>query len=69
MKLREAVRHVERMVSDGTVTGRDAIALYCLLSFGKKLLRLQKPLRQLERALCPQEELNQVPLFEEDDED
>lgn len=67
MNLREAVRHAERMVSDGTLKGRDAIAIYCLLDICKKALRLQKPIRQLERALCPQEELNQVSLFEDTD--
>lgn len=69
MRLREAIRHAERMVSDGTLRGRDAIAVHCLIAICKKALRLQKPLRQLERALCPQEELSQVSLFEEEDSD
>lgn len=44
----------------------DKIALYCLVQLGKRVHRLQKPLRQLERALCPEEEMNQLSLVDDD---
>ena len=69
MKLRHAIRHAEAMVNDGELKGADAVAVLCLTRMAKKVLRLQKPLRQLERAICPQEELNQQSLFPEPDEE
>lgn len=69
MNLRDAVRHAQKLVDDEKLTGKDAIAVHCLVQLSKKVLRVQKPLRQLERALCPKEELNQVSMFPEEDDD
>ena len=69
MRLQHAIRHVQRMVDQGTLTGVDAIAVHCLVQLAKKVLRVQVPIRQLERAICPKEELNQTSLFEESEPD
>lgn len=69
MKLRDAIRIAEKLVDSGELETADAVvAVHCLVQMSKKVLRLQKPLRQLERALCPKEELNQQSLFSDDEE-
>ena len=65
MKLKDAIRHAQALVDDEKLRGVDAVAVLCLVRMAKKVLRLQKPIRQLERAICPKEELNQQSLFPE----
>lgn len=47
------------------LTGTDVAAVASLLELAKRVRRVQEPLRQVERALCPTEELNQVSMFSE----
>jgi hypothetical protein len=65
MKLRHAIRHVESMIAEEGVHGTDLVAIHVLVELAKKVERVQKPLRQLERALCPTEDLSQGLLFDD----
>lgn len=67
MNLRDAIRTAEKLIDKGELETSEAVAVHCLVKMSKKVLRLQKPIRQLERAICPKEELNQETLFPEDD--
>lgn len=57
MNLDDAIKHGKDLAS--RLKGRDAAAVYALVEMAKKVRRVQKPLRQLEKALCPKEHLNQ----------
>lgn len=69
MKLDDAVRQAEKLLKDGGVKGLDAAAVTALVELAKRVRRVQEPLRQLERAVCPSREpdahLNQGELFGE----
>lgn len=68
MRILDAVRIGEKLVDSGDLDPEDKIAVHCLVQLAKKVHRLQKPLRQLERAICPKEkeELNQLSLISDD---
>lgn len=57
MNLDDAIKHGKDLAS--RLKGRDAAAVYALVEMARKVRRVQKPLRQLEKALCPKEHLNQ----------
>lgn len=67
MTLDDAIRHTEKLLKAETVRGTDAAAVAVLVEMAKRVRRLQEPLRQVERALCPPREpaahLNQQELF------
>lgn len=65
MKLDDAIKQAQKLLPH--LKGMDAAAIASLLTVAKRVRRAQEPLRQLERTLCPTEELNQAPLFEGDD--
>lgn len=65
MNIRDAVRQSQKLVDSGELEAVDAVAVHCLIELAKKVVRVQRPLRQLERAVCPREDLNQVSIFDE----
>jgi hypothetical protein len=66
VKLNDAIRHAEEAVK--AMKGTDAAAVHSLIEVAKRVRRLQNPVRQLADAFAPHSpELNQVPLFEDDD--
>ena len=62
MNLDDTIKHADALVL--RLKGRDAAAVYSLIELAKKVRRVQKPLRQLEKALCPQGNLNQESLLD-----
>lgn len=65
MNLDDAIKHGRELMP--RLKGRDAAAVYALVEMAKKVRRVQKPLRQLEKALCPQEHLTQQSLLQSED--
>lgn len=65
MRLDDAICQAERLLPQ--LKGMDAAAVASLLTLAKSVKRVREPLRQVERALCPTEELNQIQLFSEPD--
>jgi hypothetical protein len=68
VKLKHAARRVARLIDDQSLglAPEDRVALHVLVELSKRVERVQKPLRQLHRALCPEEDMNQTQLFSED---
>jgi hypothetical protein len=60
MLLKDAIRRAEALVAD--LPPADAVAIHALIETARRVHRLQKPLRDLHRALLP-DELTQVGLF------
>lgn len=65
MRLKDAIEQAKALAGSSTagLSPRDRVALHVLIQMAKRVERLQKPLRQLHRALCPEEEMNQTELF------
>lgn len=59
MLLPDAIRAAQKVLDAGVLEPKEQVAVLCLVRLARRVQRLQKPLRQLERALCPAEELNQ----------
>jgi hypothetical protein len=65
MRLEHAIKRAKALVESGALSPEDTVAIHVLAQMGGRILRVQKPLRQLERALCPEERLSQEKLFED----
>jgi len=66
MLLGDAVKRAEKLLP--TLSGRDAAAIHALIEMAKRVQRFQKPLRDLHRALLP-DELTQTSLFSNNGDD
>lgn len=71
LTLDDAIRHGEKLLKTKMLRGADAAAVTVLVEMAKRVRRLQEPLRQVERGLCPPREptahLNQQELFGTED--
>lgn len=63
MKLLDAIRRAEALLP--RLKTEDAAAIYALIEMGKRVHKVQEPLRRLHRVLLP-DELTQTGLFPED---
>jgi hypothetical protein len=64
MLLKDAIRRAELVLDK--LSPEEAAAIYALVELGKRVQRLQDPLRRLSRALLP-DDLTQTSLFAEGD--
>lgn len=64
MLLKDAIRRAESVLE--RLSPEEAAAIYALVELGKRVQKLQEPLRRLNRALLP-DELTQTNLFPEAD--